>query len=261
MRDITNFKKHQMKTFLVIFCVFAFFLVLRKMFFPAIRQELRYHSKSKNLFQQNRRLFNANTTMNVALSQINLDRYSPFYGLKPASLYGVPLTEKLSFWNDLQDWKDFFPELITSINRQKEANPLQNSVLFTHKTSITVAKTKFKIGDEFEATLTSLDGTEKSKKFGGDYYRARLLSLPESQPPDGIPCRVIDNYDGTYTVKAPLIFKGLLKLDVTLVHTLESIIEIIKQTDHVATWGLQYQAKLQTNETVTCNTNLSTFHE
>jgi len=265
MLNFSNvFKRNHKIIFIAIFCVCTTFWMLPKNFFSVFLKQTSISNLTK-LIQRTRDFQTQTAKHKLAFPEIILDRRSIFYGMKRPEMYGWLLNETVSFKNELQDWKDFFPELMSNIKRQKQLNPTADSNLFTHRASVMVTNVLLNVGDEFEATIISRDGRGRKKSIGGDYYRARLLKLGPSYSfnsyPDGIPCRVIDNNNGTYTVKAPLIQQGMFQLDVTLVHTLESIIEIIKQTDGLATWGLQYQAKLQSNETVTCNMNLSSFQE
>ena len=221
-------------------------------------------SKLLKLSSQNQSV-DTNSNRRIDIPSEALIPTSPLYGMMFMNAYGLPLSEKMLFQNEWQDWRDYFPDLVFNIKRQQELNPDQDPSLFTHSALLTLPKKSFSFGDQFEATLTSVDSKGRAKKVGGDYYRARLLMQHNNSNgrkyADGIPCRVIDNNNGTYTLKAPLALQGSLKLHVKLVHTLEAIMEIIRQTDGLATWGLQYQAKLQTNEIVTCNMNLSSFRK
>ena len=133
-------------------------------------------------------------------------------------------------------------------------------IFLTKSASINVTKSEYEFGDEFVATITSRDGGERTKKFGGDYYRARLIrGIPYH--PDGIPCRVVDNEDGAYTVKAPLVLKGKLNLNVVLVQSFEWIIQVEQMTEHLTSWNPKYFVTLESKEEVPCKVDSSAYKE
>ena len=129
--------------------------------------------------------------------------------------------------------------------------------MFPHSSSIKFLETHYTLGDKFRATITSLDRENRTKKFGGDYYRARLVRKTEDRPADGIPCKVTDNHDGSYSVSAPLLLEGILVLEVKLVNSIEGIREIVEKTESKVVWLMRYEATLETKEKVTCNVELS----
>ena len=180
---------------------------------------------------------------------------SRFYGMIHMNTYGWALSESVSFEEDWEDWKNYFPELMDNIQKQKEQNPNQDEKLLTRKVLVKVSKTKYRFGDEFVGTIVSLDGRGKPKTIGGDLYRARLVRHYGLYP-DGIPCKVIDHNNGTYTIRAPLVIPGELKLNVTLVNTIEGIMELIDQSDNLTSWGLQFLGVLNSSEVVKCNMSL-----
>ena len=189
----------------------------------------------------------------------NYNHFTPFYGLNHRDTYGLPLTyfTTKSFQSQKKDWKIYFPQTLSALHQLKVQNPNANADLFTRSYVVTYKKTSYKIGDEFFATITSINGNGKPKGFGGDYYRARLIRRIDAYP-DGIPCRVTDNNDGTYSVKVPLVLQGALKLDVKLVYSIETIHEVVNQTEVLTSWGLPFRATLESGENVTCNVDLTT---
>ena len=150
-----------------------------------------------------------------------------------------------------QNWKLIFLNLMLSLHKQQQFNPSLNISLYTSSASIVIKNTYFTLGDEFTATIFSIDGRGRPKTFGGDYYRARLVRGNGTYP-DGIPCRVIDNLDGSYTVKAPLLLEGKLTLIVILVLPVEGIRDAIEETSRYTCDLEGYIARLESNETVVC---------
>ena len=187
---------------------------------------------------------------------------SPFYGMFHRESYGQPRSflrnSKSEISND--DWKRFFPKTVTALQAHRLSNPKHNSNLYTNSFSVFIQNLFYYVGDEFVATIRSFDSNKSQKPFGGDYYRARLIR-DNSKYPDGIPCRVTDNEDGSYTVKAPLVFAGRLTLEIVLVISLEGIYSIIEGTKHLPSWGHLFEAKLESGDKVICNSNLTSFEE
>ena len=181
-----------------------------------------------------------------------LNPRSPFYGMHFAEKYGFPTEQKeLQNYREVySDWRPYLPTLRLSIAKRKKLNTADDIISKT--ASISVNTKMFAVGGSFEATLTSFDGNGKQKMFGGDYYRARLFR-GSSETPDAIPCRITDNNDGTYTIKAPLLFEGQLNLNVVLVTPLEGILEMIKETEKMLCDDRGYIATLGNKERVVCS--------
>ena len=187
---------------------------------------------------------------------------SPFYGMLHGETYGQPRSflesSKSEISND--DWKIYFSKTVTALEAHNLNNPKYNSNLYTNSFSVFMQNSFYYVGDEFVATIRSFGVNQTQKPFGGDYYRARLIR-DNSKYPDGIPCRVTDNEDGSYTVKAPLVFAGELTLEIVLVISLEGIYSIIEGTKHLPSWGHLFEAELESGDKVICNSNLTTFEE
>ena len=186
-----------------------------------------------------------------------LQRSSPFYGMIYKNDYGLPVKSEIRSSKIENNWKLYFPNLMKNLKKLEEFNIALNNRSFTHSSSIKLMQTNYTLGEEFRAIITSLDRENRTKKFGGDYYRARLVRKSESRPADGIPCKVTDNNDGSYSVSAPLLLNGSFVLEVKLVISIEGIREIIQNTENIVTWFGRYEAKLETKEKVTCNLELS----
>ena len=190
------------------------------------------------------------------------DLKSPFFGMFHRDTAGSVNPSETKLYQFTEDvWKNFFPQLFTAIKIYRSKNPKQEKKLFTNSFSIQSSKSTFNFGQVLIATIVSIDAEGALKTFGGDFYRARLIRNDENHS-DGIPCKVTDNNDGSYTVKSPVILlEGLLTLEVTLVFTCEGLDELTQKTDALYSWGHQYFAQLKTNEKVPCNVNLSLFSE
>ena len=195
-------------------------------------------------------------TSPAKIPQEAFNPHSPFFGMIFKDTYGLPVSRyNLTMRKETkEDWKDHFHSLMSSLNKHNNANPMENRSLFTQTAGVTVHKTELNFGEEFVATITSIDGEGRVKKFGGDYYRARLVR-DNTMSPDGIPCRIIDNENGTYTVRAPLLLEGILHLEIKLVMTAEAVFYVLKRTNFSA-YGPTYIAILESQEEVECNVKM-----
>ena len=187
---------------------------------------------------------------------------SPFYGMIHRTEAGLvnPQERKVASYAMDNNWKNHMPHVMNAVGKYQLTNPSKNKTLFTNSFFIKTESFNYKLGQEFIANITSLDGDGKPKTFGGDYYRARLVREVTDYP-DGTPCTVKDNNDGTYSVNAPLLLEGLLTLEVTLVITVEGVDEIIRQTEALNSWGHLYFALFESGEITPCNVDLSLFPE
>ena len=188
-----------------------------------------------------------------SLSEEAFKSSSPYYGLFYKNMYGNSLgkVRQTLFKKINQNWKLIFPNLMLSLQKQQQLNPSQNISLYTSAASIVIKNNDFNLGNEFTATIFSIDGRGRPKTLGGDYYRARLVRGNGTYP-DGIPCRVIDNLDGSYTVKAPLLLEGTLTLIVILVLPVEGIRDAIEETSRYTCDFEGFKARLESKETVVC---------
>ena len=154
----------------------------------------------------------------------------------------------------------YFPKLMFALDKSNSVNSTTGTTLLHSRSfNVTPIKNSFAFGDEFIATISSMDSKGTLKTFGGDFYRARLIRRGGRNISDGIPCRLNDNEDGTYDVKAPLLLEGLLELEVKLVICFEGIRELLKQTKGLSYWGIHFIATLENGENTTCNMNFSYF--
>ena len=194
-----------------------------------------------------------------------LDSNSPLFGRKYKYIHGVPFfNNNTGFYDEfiegLPPWENFMPNLIISLeklalfnsegDRRKSTSPLSYC-------SFPEAK-DYTVGDVFEFKIQAVDFLQRSKPFGGDYFRVRLIkkSLNKNLPPDGIPCAVEDHLNGTYTVRAPLLAHGIYTLEVLLVSSVEAVASFVSWSAGRVHEGYVYQATLLSNETVYCNTDL-----
>uniref|UniRef100_H2ZEU4 Uncharacterized protein n=1 Tax=Ciona savignyi TaxID=51511 RepID=H2ZEU4_CIOSA len=193
-------------------------------------------------------------------------RRSPYYGLKYKHTYGLPLSHfnLRSFRNNLTDWKHFFPELTNALNSFAKINPSHDELAFTSPNTTVIViegnRSRYMTGDTFKATIYAKDRLGRPKEFGGDFFRARLLrNTGFVIIPDGIPCVIIDHWNGSYSITAPLVQAAVFTLEVVLVSSLEAISRLIQFTATNREIGQVYLAELESGEKVHCNVDMSAY--
>ncbi|CAK8696955.1 unnamed protein product [Clavelina lepadiformis] len=203
---------------------------------------------------------------NVIPPSESLDPFSAYYGLvykdkygQPSRMAGIYKSEKCNF-----NWKQYFPLIISSIQKYKIKNTARNPEAFTWNTSTVTLGTnvkEFKVGDTLVAHLQAKNRSNRNKTFGGDYFRARLIrKTPDGALTDGIACDIKDHLNGSYTLQVPLLMAGTFTLEVKLVLSLEGIAGLIDFTSMQNHKGHNYLATLQTKEIVECNVDLNIYN-
>ena len=255
--------------------MFLFFVVIAICFWESSsRDKIEIFSKgnfSRSL-QALARLRNLSfeTLQTTNFQEIPVETLNPngeFFGLRYMNTYGLPVGEEKSynfyeeFTKDLPEWKAFFPKLIISIQQYKLHNPHAYDKAFTSNLSYVIFEknNSYRVGGIFVAKIQAVDFLNRSKPFGGDYFRVRLTKVgPDSNEAlsDGIPCEVEDHLNGTYSIYAPLPVTGAYKLEVLLGASIEAISSYIDWTDGRTHDGFVFNATLLSNESVVCNSDL-----
>ncbi|XP_078487556.1 NXPE family member 2-like [Ciona intestinalis] len=185
-----------------------------------------------------------------------------FYGLAYLNLYGRPRSDFLDkgFEQKLEDWRVYFPELMTSLNKFNQRKQNTDFTLNTFSNSRVVIvdkRTEYKTGDILNARIDAYNWKENRSSFGGDYFVARLIYGNNTLYPDGIAGIVTDHRNGTYSIRVPLLIPGEARLEVKLMIPLEGISELIRCTSLRNYIGTQYQSEYETKEKTECNIDFS----
>ncbi|CAN9497618.1 unnamed protein product [Ophioblennius macclurei] len=77
------------------------------------------------------------------------------------------------------------------------------------------------VGDELEALVQMHDFHGRPKHYGGDFLLARLHS-PELGA--GVAGKVVDHKNGFYSALFPLLWVGVVQVEITLVHSSEAVV-------------------------------------
>ncbi|XP_002121632.3 NXPE family member 4-like [Ciona intestinalis] len=186
---------------------------------------------------------------------------SAWFGLAYKNQYGRPYSDfqDLTYEQNLQDWRVYFPELMSSLSNIQK----QNITTFTlntlkHSRVVIVDKiTEYKTGDILNARIDAYDWKENKSSFGGDQFLARLIYGNDTLYPDGIAGRVTDHRNGTYSIRVPLLIPGEARLEVKLMIPLEGIAELVRCTSLRKYLDTQYIAEFETKEKTECNVDLS----
>ena len=188
------------------------------------------------------------------------DPRSPNYGILRKNLYGYPLSsfginsfEDDKSFSPVVDWKLFFAPLFDALAIHKLDFSSSSDKNKAVSAVLSIKKSNFELGSVFQATLQSYNKEGKMKFFGGDYFRVSLVSDVNSVYANGVPCAVIDNEDGSYTITAPLREKGTFWLDIKLILPLEGLYELLQTTKDLKTWSFAYDGELESGESVHCS--------
>ncbi|XP_035694577.1 NXPE family member 3-like [Branchiostoma floridae] len=96
-------------------------------------------------------------------------------------------------------------------------------VTHTNSTTFVVLgrEREYRQGDVLTAVIQARDAGGRPKTYGGDFFRAKLVSVrPREASSAG---HVTDHGNGTYTVQFPLYFVGGVKVSIELVHPSEAV--------------------------------------
>ncbi|XP_075035260.1 NXPE family member 4-like isoform X1 [Mixophyes fleayi] len=88
------------------------------------------------------------------------------------------------------------------------------------KATIIDPKDHYCIGDQLHVKVEAYDYTGNRKSYGGDYLRARIYSPATNSSASG---SIVDNYDGTYSIKFTLFWEGTVHLSILLMHPSEAV--------------------------------------
>ncbi|KAL0153682.1 hypothetical protein M9458_051047 [Cirrhinus mrigala] len=122
-------------------------------------------------------------------------------------------------WERLQkviDWPGPDQE-ITQLNQS--TSPVHSSF------SIVGLKESYKVGEIISVTITARDHNKNLKRYGGDFFKAKLFNLKLKASVYG---EVVDHRNGTYSVDFLLPWEGQAQVFVRLEHSSE-VVQILKK--------------------------------
>ncbi|XP_051780039.1 NXPE family member 3-like [Erpetoichthys calabaricus] len=88
-------------------------------------------------------------------------------------------------------------------------------------------KTYF-VGDTLEVLVVARDHLGNPKKYGGDFFQAKIHSLEQKAGTYGT---VVDHQNGSYTAKFSLLWSGDAKVSIRLIHSSEAVTVLTKLRD------------------------------
>uniref|UniRef100_H2YG94 Uncharacterized protein n=1 Tax=Ciona savignyi TaxID=51511 RepID=H2YG94_CIOSA len=181
--------------------------------------------------------------------------------------YSKPLSKlELQSNKDLfgsKEWRQYYSEineLLSGIENGQVQWPVPVTNLTSPLASHVVVQTRLEyvVGEKLVAKVVAKDSFGNRKKYGGDYFYARLLSdrSQGSEVMEGITCDVVDHGDGSYTISAPLLFPGQSALHVDLVHPSDAVVALILETTGSSGSGINFISTYPSKENVKCNVGL-----
>ncbi|XP_073698620.1 NXPE family member 3-like [Garra rufa] len=151
-------------------------------------------------------------------------------------------------WDSLQkaiDWPN--PD-------QKITHWMQSTSTVHSSFSIVGVNESYKVGDKLYVTITARDHNKNPKRYGGDYFKAKLFNSELNASVFG---EVVDHRNGTYTVPLLLPWEGPAQVFVRLEHSSEAVQIIQKHREtprtHFKGYFWSWGNKKSLREVVDCN--------
>ncbi|XP_050957179.1 NXPE family member 3-like isoform X5 [Labeo rohita] len=152
-------------------------------------------------------------------------------------------------WERLQkalDWP--IPDQIAYLNQS--TSPVHSSF------SVVGLKESYKVGEKISVTITARDHNKNLKRYGGDFFKAKLFN---SELKASVYGEVVDHRDGTYSVDFLLPWEGQARVFVRLEHSSE-VVQILKKyrdssfpRSHFNGYFESGPSKTRIREVVECN--------
>ncbi|XP_041115496.1 NXPE family member 3 isoform X2 [Polyodon spathula] len=123
---------------------------------------------------------------------------------------------------------------------------------FTSSFFILNSRIQFRVGEQLEVMVRMYDFQGKAKQHGGDFLLARIHS-PELKA--GAVGKVVDHQNGFYSVYFVLLWAGVLRVSVTLVHPSEAV-QVLKRLREERPDRVYFKStfcSLDSFETTECN--------
>ncbi|KAI4888372.1 hypothetical protein NFI96_010905 [Prochilodus magdalenae] len=116
--------------------------------------------------------------------------------------------------------------------------------------------TNYSIGDVISVLITARDALKNPKTYGGDFFQAKLFNTGLKASVYG---EVVDHDNGTYTATFKLLWEGLAKVAIRMIHSSEAVEVLFRHRegdpDKVFFTGVFREGKVQ--EHVVCNAQRS----
>ncbi|XP_035694576.1 NXPE family member 3-like [Branchiostoma floridae] len=116
-----------------------------------------------------------------------------------------------------------YPDIPAHEKQSPTEQDTREQVTHPHFTKFAVLNTQrgYRQGDVLTAVIQARDASGRPKTYGGDFFRAKLVSVrPREASSAG---HVTDHGNGTYTVQFPLYWTGEARVSVQLVHPSEAV--------------------------------------
>lgn len=84
------------------------------------------------------------------------------------------------------------------------------------------------IGDVITVIITARDGLSNPKAYGGDFFQAMLVNVELKASAYG---QVFDHKNGTYTANFTLLWEGLAKVSIRMIHSSEAVQVLYRQRE------------------------------
>ncbi|XP_073698614.1 NXPE family member 3-like [Garra rufa] len=124
-----------------------------------------------------------------------------------------------------EEWERLQKALDWPIPDQEITHLIQSTSPVHSSFSIVGLKESYKVGEKIYVTITARDHNKNLKRYGGDYFKAKLFN---SELKASVYGEVVDHRNGTYSVAFLLPWEGQAQVFVRLEHSSE-VVQIIKK--------------------------------
>ncbi|KAI4888373.1 hypothetical protein NFI96_010906 [Prochilodus magdalenae] len=127
---------------------------------------------------------------------------------------------------------------------------------YTSSFTLLNPRTNYSVGDVISVLITARDALKNPKTYGGDFFQAKLFNTGLKASVYG---EVVDHDNGTYTATFKLLWEGLAKVAIRMIHSSEAVEVLFRHReqdpDKVFFTGVFREGDVQEN--VVCNAQRS----
>ena len=91
---------------------------------------------------------------------------------------------------------------------------------YTSSFTLLNPRTNYAVGDDISVLITARDALKNPKTYGGDFFQAKLFNTELKASVYG---EVVDHDNGTYTATFKLLWEGLAKVAIRMIHSSEAV--------------------------------------
>uniref|UniRef100_A0A8B9KAP8 NXPE C-terminal domain-containing protein n=1 Tax=Astyanax mexicanus TaxID=7994 RepID=A0A8B9KAP8_ASTMX len=146
---------------------------------------------------------------------VNLSSFTPGFNAKPTLIS----PEELQYIEEELKWPAP-PINVTAANQATSAHTSSYALLNPREL--------YSVGDVITVMITARDGLKNPKTYGGDFFQAKLFNAELKASVFG---QVFDHNNGTYTANFMLLWEGLAKVSIRMIHSSEAVQVLLRHRE------------------------------